>query len=58
MLYSAAGGRLGVLTRLMVALRGALLGAFTSLGTAISALSKSIGGLAIRLSGILLSSAL
>lgn len=51
-LLSGLAGRLGVLTRLMVPLRGALLGAFTSPGTAISALSKSIGGLAIRLTGI------
>ncbi|MEI6993652.1 phage tail tape measure protein, partial [Klebsiella pneumoniae] len=43
---------IGVLTRMMVPLRGALLGAFTSPGTAISALSKSIGGLALRLTGI------
>ncbi|MGU4876558.1 phage tail tape measure protein, partial [Escherichia coli] len=51
-LLSGLAGRIGVLTRMMVPLRGALLGAFTSLGTAISALSKSIGGLALRLTGI------
>ncbi|MFW8177676.1 hypothetical protein, partial [Klebsiella pneumoniae] len=49
---SGLAGRIGVLTRMMVPLRGALLGAFTSPGTAISALSKSIGGLALRLTGI------
>lgn len=51
-LLSGLAGRIGVLTRMMVPLRGALLGAFASPGTAISALSKSIGGLALRLTGI------
>lgn len=51
-LLGGLAGRASVLTRLMVPLRGALLGAFTSPGAAISALSKSIGGLALRLTGI------
>ncbi len=51
-LLGGLAGRASVLTRLMVTLRGALLGAFSSPGTAISALSKGVGGLALRLTGI------
>lgn len=51
-LLGGLAGRASVLTRLMVPLRGVLLGTFTSPGTVISALSKSIGVLALRLTGI------
>ncbi len=43
-LLSGTAGRIGVLTRMMVPLRGALLGAFTSPGTAISAPQKALAG--------------
>ncbi|MBZ7263994.1 phage tail tape measure protein [Klebsiella oxytoca] len=51
-LLGGLAGRASVLSRLMVPLRGALLGAFTSPGTVINALSKGVGGLALRLTGL------